>query len=37
MRIEEDEDTFGMADADWDIYRGIQKDGYGYSEDEEED
>lgn len=24
-----------MADEDWDIYRGIQKD--GYSEDEEED
>jgi hypothetical protein len=28
-------DTFGAADEDWDVYRGIQKD--GYSEDEEED
>lgn len=28
-------DTFGAADGDWDVYRGIQKD--GYSEDEEDD
>lgn len=31
----EDEDLFGAADEDWDIYRGIQRD--GYSEDEEDD
>ena len=31
----EEDDNFGMADEDWDIYRGIQKD--GYSEDEEDD
>ena len=31
----EDNDTFGAADEDWDVYRGIAKD--GFSEDEEED
>lgn len=31
----DDSDMFGAADEDWDIYRGIQKD--GYSEDEEDD
>jgi len=31
----EEQDTFGAADEDWDVYRGIQKD--GFSEDEEED
>lgn len=32
---QEDQDMFGAADEDWDVYRGIQKD--GFSEDEEED
>ncbi len=32
---DKDKDTFGMADEDWDIYRGIQKD--NYSEEEEDD
>ena len=31
----EEDDNFGAADEDWDVYRGIAKD--GYSEDEEED
>ncbi|CDW79283.1 actin-related protein 5 [Stylonychia lemnae] len=31
----DESDNFGAADEDWDIYRGIQKD--GYSEDEEDD
>ena len=31
----DDHDMFGAADEDWDVYRGIQKD--GYSEDEEDD
>lgn len=34
--MQEEKDTFGMADEDWDIYRGIQKDG-GLSEEEDED
>jgi len=32
---EGEDDDFGAADEDWDVYRGIAKD--GFSEDEEED
>jgi hypothetical protein len=31
----DDVDTFGAADEDWDVYRGIAKD--GFSEEEEDD
>lgn len=31
----DDIDNFGAADEDWDVYRGIQKD--GFSEEEEDD
>jgi hypothetical protein len=34
LEVEED-DNFGAADEDWDVYRGIQKD--GFTEDEEDD
>jgi hypothetical protein len=30
----ENDDNFGAADEDWDVYRGIAKDGFS---DEEED
>jgi len=31
----EEDDNFGAADEDWDVYRGIAKD--GFSEDEDDD